>query len=92
MPRASAAAPPPAARQSQPESARPAAAAPARPADARGEGAPAAAASPSVRRLAREIGVDVNEVQGTGPDGRISQEDVKEQARRILSSVGSGMS
>ena len=51
-------------------------------------GAPAPA-SPSVRRLAREIGVDVNEVQGTGPGGRISQEDVKEHARRILSSVGS---
>jgi pyruvate dehydrogenase E2 component (dihydrolipoamide acetyltransferase) len=48
-----------------------------------------APASPSVRRLAREIGVDVNEVQGTGPGGRISQEDVKEHARRILSSVGS---
>jgi pyruvate dehydrogenase E2 component (dihydrolipoamide acetyltransferase) len=49
---------------------------------------PAAAASPAVRRLAREIGVDVNEVQGTGPDARISLEDVKEHARRILSSVG----
>jgi pyruvate dehydrogenase E2 component (dihydrolipoamide acetyltransferase) len=48
-----------------------------------------APASPAVRRLAREIGVDVNEVQGTGPVGRISQEDVKEHARRILSSVGS---
>ena len=50
---------------------------------------PAAPASPSVRRLAREIGVDINEVQGSGPGGRISDEDVKEQARRILSSVPS---
>jgi len=41
-----------------------------------------------VRRLAREVGVDINAVQGTGPAGRISQEDVKEHARRILSSVG----
>jgi pyruvate dehydrogenase E2 component (dihydrolipoamide acetyltransferase) len=48
-----------------------------------------AAASPAVRRLAREIGVDINAVTGTGPAGRISQEDVKEHARRILSSVGS---
>jgi len=48
-----------------------------------------AAASPAVRRLAREIGVDINSVAGTGPGGRISQEDVKEHARRILSSVGS---
>jgi pyruvate dehydrogenase E2 component (dihydrolipoamide acetyltransferase) len=50
---------------------------------------PVAPASPSVRRLAREIGVDVNDVQGTGPDGRITQEDIKEHARRILSSVPS---
>lgn len=53
------------------------------------ERGPAAPASPSVRRLAREVGVDINAVQGTGPAGRISQEDVKEHARRILSSVGS---
>ena len=52
------------------------------------ERGPAAPASPSVRRLAREVGVDINEVQGTGPAGRISLEDVKEHARRILSSVG----
>jgi pyruvate dehydrogenase E2 component (dihydrolipoamide acetyltransferase) len=49
----------------------------------------AAPASPGVRRLAREIGVDINQVQGSGPSGRISLDDVKEQARRILSSVGS---
>jgi pyruvate dehydrogenase E2 component (dihydrolipoamide acetyltransferase) len=48
----------------------------------------AAPASPAVRRLAREIGVNINDVEGTGPHGRITQEDVKEQARRILSSVG----
>ncbi len=53
----------------------------------RGQAAPAA---PSVRRLAREIGVDIHQVQGTGPQGRISTEDVKEHARRILSSVGTG--
>src|SRR5688572_2850065 len=49
----------------------------------------AAPASPAVRRLAREIGVNINDVEGTGPNGRITQEDVKEHARRILSSVGS---
>jgi pyruvate dehydrogenase E2 component (dihydrolipoamide acetyltransferase) len=58
-------------------------------AEPRAEAGPAAPASPSVRRLAREIGVDINAVQGSGPGGRISDEDVKEQARRILSSVPS---
>ena len=53
------------------------------------EAGPAAPASPSVRRLARELGADINQVPGTGPESRISQEDVKEYARRILSSVPS---
>jgi pyruvate dehydrogenase E2 component (dihydrolipoamide acetyltransferase) len=55
---------------------------------ARAAPGPTAPAAPSVRRLAREVGVDINEVQGNGPGGRISQEDVKEHARRILTSVG----
>ena len=50
-----------------------------------------APAAPSVRRLAREIGVDINQVQGSGASGRITHDDVKEHARRILSSIGSGM-
>jgi pyruvate dehydrogenase E2 component (dihydrolipoamide acetyltransferase) len=57
------------------------------PAPVRADGR-AAPASPGVRRLAREIGVNINDVEGTGPGGRISQDDVKEHARRILSSVG----
>ena len=61
------------------------AAAPAPPARADGRAAPA---SPAVRRLAREIGVNINDVEGTGPNGRISQDNVKEYARRILSSIG----
>ena len=32
----------------------------------------AGAAAPSVRRMARELGVDINDVPGSGPDGRIS--------------------
>jgi pyruvate dehydrogenase E2 component (dihydrolipoyllysine-residue acetyltransferase) len=69
-------------RSVEPPSAAPIPAPPVRP-DGR-----AAPASPAVRRLAREIGVNINDVEGTGPGGRISQEDVKEHARRILSSVG----
>ncbi len=55
----------------------------------REERGPAAPAAPSVRKLAREVGVDIHDVQGSGPAGRISQDDVKEHARRVLSSVGS---
>ena len=40
-----------------------------------------AAAAPSVRRLAREIGVSIDEVPGSGPGGRLSAEDVKRYAR-----------
>jgi pyruvate dehydrogenase E2 component (dihydrolipoamide acetyltransferase) len=50
----------------------------------------AAPASPSVRRVAREIGVDIGQVTGTGPGGRITEEDVKAFARQILSSMGGG--
>ena len=45
-----------------------------------------APASPTVRRLAREIGVDVQQVRGTGPKGRIQHDDVKAHARSILRS------
>ena len=50
----------------------------------------AAPAAPSVRRLAREIGVDVSQVTGTGPGGRITQDDIKEFAKRVMHSLGSG--
>jgi len=38
-------------------------------------------ASPSVRKFAREIGVDIRSVPGSGPGGRISEEDVKRHSR-----------
>ena len=41
-------------------------------------------ASPAVRRLARELGVDISQVPGTGPGGRISAEDVKKLAKRLI--------
>ncbi|NKB67014.1 MAG: dihydrolipoyllysine-residue acetyltransferase [Candidatus Latescibacteria bacterium] len=43
-------------------------------------------AAPSVRRLAREIGVDITQVTGSGPGGRISQNDVKAHARQLNTS------
>jgi pyruvate dehydrogenase E2 component (dihydrolipoamide acetyltransferase) len=43
-----------------------------------------AAASPTVRRLAREIGIDIAHVPGSGPRGRISHDDVKAFSRQLL--------
>jgi pyruvate dehydrogenase E2 component (dihydrolipoamide acetyltransferase) len=44
-----------------------------------------APASPSLRRLARELGVDINAVRGSGPGGRILQDDLKSYARSVVS-------
>src|SRR5208282_4381353 len=41
-------------------------------------------AAPHTRRLARELGVDIYEVKGTGPGGRISEDDVKAHAKAAL--------
>lgn len=43
-----------------------------------------AAAAPSVRRLARELGVDINRVPGSGPGGRISRTDVKQYVKSVV--------
>jgi pyruvate dehydrogenase E2 component (dihydrolipoamide acetyltransferase) len=45
-------------------------------------------ASPSIRKLARELGVDLTRVQGSGGKGRITGVDVKAYVKRILSSGG----
>jgi pyruvate dehydrogenase E2 component (dihydrolipoamide acetyltransferase) len=42
-------------------------------------------AAPTVRRFAREVGVDLTTVSGSGPGGRISIDDVKTEANRRLS-------
>jgi pyruvate dehydrogenase E2 component (dihydrolipoamide acetyltransferase) len=41
-------------------------------------------AAPHVRRLARELGVDIHNVKGSGPGGRISEDDVKGHAKSLL--------
>ncbi|MGA7629519.1 MAG: 2-oxo acid dehydrogenase subunit E2 [Terriglobales bacterium] len=46
-----------------------------------------APAAPHVRRLAREIGIDIYSVQGSGPGGRISEDDVKLCAKNALSAA-----
>lgn len=54
-------------------------------------------ASPSVRKFARELGVDVTQITGSGPKGRILQSDVQgyvksrmSQAKQVSSSVAGG--
>jgi pyruvate dehydrogenase E2 component (dihydrolipoamide acetyltransferase) len=60
----------------------PAAPKPAEPAKVDAASIPAA---PSARRLARELGVNIQDIQGSGPGGRISMDDVTAHARRLLS-------
>ena len=42
-------------------------------------------ASPSVRRFARELGVPLAEVKGSGPNGRITHEDVQGFVKGVMS-------
>lgn len=48
---------------------------------------PLVPASPSVRRLARELGILIENVTGSGPAGRIMEEDVKAFAKRAIAGV-----
>ena len=60
---------------------------PATPASVPASDAPGGAkahASPSVRRFARELGVDIARVPGSGPKGRITQQDVQAYVKGIL--------
>jgi len=52
-----------------------------------GEVAPA---SPVVRRFARELGVDINAVAGSGPGGRISEQDVRDFVKQVMAGASSG--
>ncbi len=86
---ASAAPPSPASPASPPAPTHPAAvrapsAAPA-PADlAQQAGGSRSHASPSIRRFARELGVDLGAVAGSGAKGRITEQDVKTHVKRLL--------
>jgi len=91
-----AAAPAPHAAAPSPPAPAPQPAAPRAPADAGSAASPAAAsgdgasfaaahASPSVRKFARELGVDLARLTGTGPKGRIRQEDVQAFVKGALS-------
>ena len=45
-------------------------------------------ASPSVRKFARELGVDLAQVKGTGPNARIQHEDVRNFVKQALAGGG----
>src|SRR5207248_11405041 len=45
-------------------------------------------ASPETRRYARELGVDIHQVHGTGDGGRITKEDVKAAVRAAFHAPG----
>ena len=48
-------------------------------------------AAPHVRRLARELGVDIYEVKGSGPGGRIHEDDVKAHTKAVLTAAVSAI-
>ena len=45
-------------------------------------------ASPSVRKFARELGVDLRQLQGSGPKGRIQQSDVQAYVKAVIAQGG----
>jgi len=61
-----------------------------READARRDGGGPVYASPAVRRLARELRVDLSGVKGTGRKGRITKEDVKQAKERPAAAPAEG--
>jgi pyruvate dehydrogenase E2 component (dihydrolipoamide acetyltransferase) len=52
-------------------------------------GGPAAPAAPSVRRLARELGVDIRNVTGSGEGGRISVDDLQQYVKGVMTGAAS---
>jgi pyruvate dehydrogenase E2 component (dihydrolipoamide acetyltransferase) len=51
---------------------------------------PRVKASPVARRVAAELGVDLSTVKGTGPDGRVTETDVRAAAKTVTAGVGDG--
>jgi pyruvate dehydrogenase E2 component (dihydrolipoamide acetyltransferase) len=87
-PAASRPAPPPQATVSAPTAIAPSPAAAALPAVDMAGGSVPAHASPGVRRFARELGVDLSRVKGSGPKDRILKEDIQGFVKQSLAGGG----
>ncbi len=61
--------------------------APRQPGSPTGAGAEGVLATPSTRKLAREMGVDIGRLRGSGPMGRITEEDVRKAAGQAQTST-----
>ncbi|MDG7011731.1 MAG: 2-oxo acid dehydrogenase subunit E2 [Nitrososphaerota archaeon] len=48
---------------------------------------PSVLATPATRKLARELGVDITKVHGSGPQGRVTDDDIKSASRPALKAV-----
>ena len=68
----------------------PAAAAPSASSDGFVENSAYAHASPVIRRLAREFGINLAKVNGTGRKGRVVKEDVQNYVKQLVKQVESG--
>jgi pyruvate dehydrogenase E2 component (dihydrolipoamide acetyltransferase) len=66
---------------------RPRTPAPATPAPALGK---LVAAGPATRRLARELGVELSQVQGSAPGGRVTPEDIKAYVKQLAAGTAPG--
>jgi pyruvate dehydrogenase E2 component (dihydrolipoamide acetyltransferase) len=51
---------------------------------------PRVKASPVARRIAAELGVDLSTVKGTGPDGRVTETDVRAAAKTVTAGASGG--
>ncbi|TXI89552.1 MAG: dihydrolipoyllysine-residue acetyltransferase [Burkholderiaceae bacterium] len=49
-------------------------------------------ASPSVRKFARELGVDLSKVPGTAPKGRVTQQDVQNYVKGVIAGAATAVS
>ncbi|MCC7476724.1 MAG: 2-oxo acid dehydrogenase subunit E2 [Pirellulales bacterium] len=56
-----------------------------------GDGHASAAAGPAVRRLARQLGVDLRRVRASGPGGRVTIEDVRNHVRETNEQVAAAL-